>query len=122
MKALTAAEMSEVDRLTTERFGVPSLQLMENAGKHVAEAILRELSPSLPQRVSVLCGKGNNGGDGIRSSRYFKNGGNEARGYLFGEPRGMAGGAGANLPSCLHAGNTNYRIENHAARGDALAF
>src|SRR5258707_6809426 len=119
MKALTAAEMSEVDRLTTERFGVPSLQLMENAGKHVAEAILRELSPSLPQRVSVLCGKGNNGGDGLVSARYLKSAGIEARVYLFGDPREMRGDAGANLSRWLDAGNTIYRIENEAAWEDA---
>ncbi len=115
MKALTAAEMSEVDRLTTERFGVPSLQLMENAGKHVAEAILREFSPSLPQRVSVLCGKGNNGGDGLVSARYLKSGGIEARVYLFGDPREMRGDAGANLSRWLDAGNTIHGIEDEAA-------
>src|SRR5258705_216543 len=59
MKALTAAEMREVDRLTTERYGIPSLQLMEAAGKNVADAVLREFSPGLPQRVTLLCGKCN---------------------------------------------------------------
>src|SRR5258708_33762645 len=108
MKALTAAEMSEVDRLTTERFGVPSLQLMENAGKHVAEAILREFSPSLPQRVSVLCGKGNNGGGGLVSSRYFKKAGIEDPGYLFGDPREMRGEPGANLSLWRDAGKKHY--------------
>ena len=41
MKALTAAEMREVDRLTTERFGIPSLQLMETAGRKAADAVLQ---------------------------------------------------------------------------------
>ena len=66
MKALTAAEMREVDRLTTERFGIPGLELMESAGKSVAEVFLekyKERNGKLPGRVSVLCGKGNNGGD-----------------------------------------------------------
>jgi len=57
MKALTATEMRDVDRLTTERYGIPSLQMMEAAGKNVADAILRDFSPALPQRVTVLCGK-----------------------------------------------------------------
>ena len=48
MKALTAAEMREVDRLTTERYGIPILQLMEAAGKNVANAVLREFSAGLP--------------------------------------------------------------------------
>lgn len=69
MKALTAAEMREVDRLTTERYNVPSLTLMENAGTSAAEFI-RERFPNLARkRVVVLCGKGNNGGDGFVVAR-----------------------------------------------------
>src|SRR5438132_12147605 len=72
MKALTATEMREVDRLTTERYGIPSLQLMEAAGKNVADAILRDFSPAVPRRVTVLCGKGNNGGDGLAAARHLR--------------------------------------------------
>ncbi|MGH9733225.1 MAG: NAD(P)H-hydrate epimerase, partial [Candidatus Acidiferrales bacterium] len=64
MKILTAAEMREVDRLTSERYGVPSLTLMENAGRSVAEFIRDRFAPLERRRVVVLCGKGNNGGDG----------------------------------------------------------
>ena len=67
MKALTAAEMREVDRLTTERFAIPGLQLMEAAGKSIAEVFLEKYvgkNGKPPGRVCVLCGKGNNGGDG----------------------------------------------------------
>jgi len=97
MKALTAAEMREVDRLTTERYGVPSLQLMEAAGKHVADAVLRHFSPFLPQRVSILCGKGNNGGDGLVAARYLQAAEISPRVYLFGDPRDVRGDAGTNL-------------------------
>ena len=72
MKALTAAEMREVDRLTTERYGIPSLQLMENAGRKVADAIWRVVAGRDDVRVFVLCGKGNNGGDGFVAARYLK--------------------------------------------------
>ncbi len=115
MKALTAAEMREVDRLTTERFGVPSLQLMEAAGKHVADAVLREFSSALPQRVTVLCGKGNNGGDGLVAARYLKSAGIDSRVCLFGDPREMRGDADANLSRWLDAGNEVQAIENEAA-------
>src|SRR5438445_567988 len=65
MKALTAEQMREVDRLTTDRYGVPSLQLMENAGAAVAD-YLSQAFPDLSTRsILVLCGKGNNGGDGF---------------------------------------------------------
>jgi len=115
MKALTAAEMREVDRLTTERYGIPSLQLMETAGKHVADAVLRRFSPGLPQRVTVLCGKGNNGGDGLVAARYLREAGINPRVCLFGAPRELHGDAGANLARFLEAGKTILAIENEAA-------
>jgi len=115
MKALTAAEMREVDRLTTERFGIPSLQLMEAAGKHVADAVLREFSPQLPRRVAVLCGKGNNGGDGLVAARYLNAAGVAPRVCLFGNPKELHGDAGANLARYLETGATIIAIEDEAA-------
>src|SRR5512135_2402861 len=67
MKIVTAAEMRAIDRATTERFGVPSLTLMENAGGAVARFIL-QYYPSA-NRIAVVCGKGNNGGDGFVVAR-----------------------------------------------------
>src|SRR5260370_17866087 len=98
MKALTAAEMREVDRLTTERFGIPSLQLMEAAGKHVADAVLREFSPQLPRRVAVLCGKGNNGGDGLVAARYLRAAGVAPRVCLFATSKELHCAAARNSP------------------------
>ena len=75
MKALTAEEMREVDRLTTERFGIPGVQLMEAAGKSAAEAFLEEYGrrrTTPPGHICLLCGKGNNGGDGFVVARYLK--------------------------------------------------
>src|ERR1700683_5646981 len=65
MKILTTAEMREVDRLTTERYGVPSVVLMENAGRSVAQFVQRRFSELEPRTTFVLCGKGNNGGGGF---------------------------------------------------------
>ncbi len=67
MKITTAAEMREIDRVTSERFGVPSLTLMENAGSAIADFILRNHPDA--NRVTVVCGKGNNGGDGFVVAR-----------------------------------------------------
>jgi NAD(P)H-hydrate epimerase len=67
MKITTAAEMREIDRITSERFGVPSLALMENAGTAIADFILRNYAEA--NRVTVVCGKGNNGGDGFVVAR-----------------------------------------------------
>lgn len=66
MKIVTAAEMREIDRLTTEKYGVPSLTLMENAGTAVAEFAQKHFDF---KTVCVVCGKGNNGGDGYVAAR-----------------------------------------------------
>src|ERR1700693_1570083 len=113
MKALTAAEMREVDRQTTARFGIPGLQLMESAGQQVCEVILRWLGGARAAaesrdgwRISVLCGKGNNGGDGLVAARHLKATGIEPRVYFFGDPTKLAGDAGENFQRWRSAGGT----------------
>ncbi len=68
MKVLTAAQMREVDRRTSE-LGLPGLVLMENAGDRVVEFLAHQYAPLKSQRIVVLCGKGNNGGDGLVVAR-----------------------------------------------------
>jgi NAD(P)H-hydrate epimerase len=68
MKVLTAAQMREVDRRTAE-LGIPNIILMENAGQRVVEFLEREYAPLAKQRIVVVCGKGNNGGDGLVVAR-----------------------------------------------------
>ncbi len=101
MKALTAAEMREVDRLTIERHGVSGLQLMENAGRHVTECIRRFCAQdgfSQSRRVAVLCGRGNNGGDGFVAARQLRDEriNLEICVYLFGAPQDLRGEAAQN--------------------------
>jgi NAD(P)H-hydrate epimerase len=68
MKVLTAAQMREVDRKTIE-LGIPGIILMENAAQRVVELLVEKFSPLQKQRIVVLCGKGNNGGDGFAVAR-----------------------------------------------------
>ena len=68
MKILTAAEMRDVDRRTIEA-GIPGIVLMENAGHRVVEFLAERFAPLGEQRIVVLCGKGNNGGDGLVIAR-----------------------------------------------------
>ena len=68
MKVLTAAQMREVDRRTIE-MGISGIVLMENAGHRVVEFLDRRFRPLAGERVVVLCGKGNNGGDGMVIAR-----------------------------------------------------
>jgi hydroxyethylthiazole kinase-like uncharacterized protein yjeF len=71
MKVLTAAEMREVDRMTIA-MGIPGLILMENAGLRVVEFLAERFAPLAEQRIVVLCGKGNNGGDGLAIARQLR--------------------------------------------------
>ena len=67
---ITAAEMREIDRLTTERFAIPSLLLMESAANASAKAIAARFPDGLSgKRTRILCGRGNNGGDGAALAR-----------------------------------------------------
>ena len=68
MKIITAEEMREIDRKTIAS-GIPSIELMENAGKAVARAIKSRYAPLRGKRVFIFCGKGNNGGDGLVIAR-----------------------------------------------------
>jgi ADP-dependent NAD(P)H-hydrate dehydratase / NAD(P)H-hydrate epimerase len=68
VKVLTAAQMRDVDRRTAE-LGIPNIILMENAGQRVVEFLEREYAPLAKQRIVVVCGKGNNGGDGLVVAR-----------------------------------------------------
>jgi ADP-dependent NAD(P)H-hydrate dehydratase / NAD(P)H-hydrate epimerase len=71
MKVLTAAQMQQVDRLTTERFAVLGLTLMETAGLSAVAAIEDHFGPLPPKHVKIFCGKGNNGGDGAVVARHL---------------------------------------------------
>ncbi len=97
MKVLTAAQMREADRLTTERLGIPGLQLMENAGAAVAEFLREKISGLRRRNVVVLCGKGNNGGDGLVVARMLKESGCAPKVFLFSSPGAVEGDAATNL-------------------------
>ena len=104
MKALTAAEMREVDRLTTERCGIPSLQLMENAGTNVFDFLRSAYGDVATSHAAVLCGKGNNGGDGFVVARLLQETGLKPRVYLFAEAGTLRGDAAENFSRLKNSG------------------
>ena len=124
MKVLTAAEMREVDRRTTAVLGIPSLQMMENAGKRVVEFLQAELPGLAVRKIVVLCGKGNNGGDGLVVARLLRQQGCAPVVYLFSSPVELKGDAAENLKRWEAQGGKATVIKNstewEAARG-ALA-
>jgi hydroxyethylthiazole kinase-like uncharacterized protein yjeF len=84
-KVLTAEQMREVDRLTTEKYGIPSIILMENAAHAAARVITEKLGGSVAGKsFLILCGKGNNGGDGAALARILWTQGANVRVHLFG--------------------------------------
>jgi len=91
MHVLSAAEMQACDRATTERFGIPSIQLMRAASSAVA-AFARNQFPNA-RRVTVLCGRGNNGGDGLMTARLLADAGLAVTTLLLGAPEQLAGDA-----------------------------
>lgn len=89
MKILTARQMREVDRITIEKLGVPGLVLMENAGRNV-HRVIEEKFPGLDKgRIVVLCGKGNNGGDGFVIARHLQARGIHPRVILLAAPESL---------------------------------
>jgi NAD(P)H-hydrate epimerase len=77
--------------MAIEQFGIPSLLLMENAGRGVADIVSKESARFNPEAVSVLvcCGKGNNGGDGLVAARHLKNRGFKVQVLLFANPASL---------------------------------
>jgi ADP-dependent NAD(P)H-hydrate dehydratase / NAD(P)H-hydrate epimerase len=91
MRILSAAEMQACDRATSERFGVPSLDLMRAAS--LAVAYFAQQQFPLARRITVLCGRGNNGGDGLMTARLLAESGLEVTTLLLGSPDALKGDA-----------------------------
>jgi hydroxyethylthiazole kinase-like uncharacterized protein yjeF len=97
-KILTAAEMREIDRLTTERYAVPSLLLMEAAANASARRIEARLADGVRGKtVQILCGRGNNGGDGAALARVLWTMGAHVDVILFGRAEDSKGDALTNF-------------------------
>jgi ADP-dependent NAD(P)H-hydrate dehydratase / NAD(P)H-hydrate epimerase len=101
MKIVSAAEMREIDRATSDRFGVPSITLMENAGSAVMRLILSDYPQA--ERVGVVCGKGNNGGDGFVVARKLVEADRAVRVLLLCDPKELRGDAAAMFQKMLDA-------------------
>jgi NAD(P)H-hydrate epimerase len=124
MQVLSAKEMQNCDRLTTERFGIPSIELMRAA----AAAAARFARQQFPQakRVTVLCGRGNNGGDGMMTARLLASSGLEVTTLLLGARDGLKGDAAeawreltSPAHGLIHIAETPEELARYASSLDA---
>ncbi len=113
MQILTAAEMAETDRRTAEEHGTPFGELMENAGTAVARFVAAQYPEA--QRIAVLCGTGNNGGDGFVAARAMLSDGLEVAIVLLGDEGKLTGAAadafGLLDRSAIHVERFNGDVE-----------
>src|SRR4051812_33620570 len=104
MKVLTAAQMREIDRITIEDLGMPSLTLMENAGVRFVEVLEQRFAPLDKHRITILCGKGNNGGDGFVIARQLHSRGIKPRVVVLADPATLGGDCAVNYHYLTRAG------------------
>ena len=125
MKILTADQMKRIDRRATERFGIPSIVLMENAATAVVDAIFAHYPEC--DRVAVICGIGANGGDGFAIARHLENRGVVPVILIAGDRAKYSGDALTNLTICERLGIPMYDVMTsvdealaHAADADVI--
>lgn len=103
-EALTCRQIHEIDILAIEHLGLPGIVLMENAGRAAAEFIYGLLPNPAAARVAILCGPGNNGGDGFVIARHLANAGVPLALILAAPPEKSLGDAATNLAVLARVG------------------
>jgi NAD(P)H-hydrate epimerase len=112
MRVLNTQQMREADRQTIDEIGLPSVVLMENAGRQAVAAMEAAFEDLATSKVGVLCGRGNNGGDGFVVARTLAQRGIEATVFLLGSVSDVRGDARINLEILGHVGVTVVEITN----------
>jgi NAD(P)H-hydrate epimerase len=100
MKPITVSQARRIDEMAREKYGIPASLLMENAGRAVAAEIIR-LNKN---KIAVICGKGNNGGDGFVCARHLLTAGKKVDVFLTGSRSRVKGDARLNLSVLLNLG------------------
>ena len=115
MRVLNSRQMRDADRRTIEEIGIPSIVLMENAGRQVVAAMESTFENLASLRVAVLCGRGSNGGDGFVAARTLAERGIDVDVYLLGESAGVKGDARLNLDILRNLGLDVIEISDASA-------
>ncbi len=112
MKLVTAALMRQIDREAIDKEGIPSLELMENAGRGIAERIPALLTDSNEPCVAVVCGTGNNGGDGFVIARHLKNKNYAVQLFCLGPEEKLSDDTRKNYKRANEVGITTHFVSN----------
>ncbi len=112
MRVLNTQQMREADRRTIDEIGIPSIVLMENAGRQAVAAMEAAFEDLASRHVAVLCGRGNNGGDGFVVARTLAQRGVESTVFLLGSVGDVRGDARTNLEVLGRIGLTVVEITN----------
>ena len=118
MKVVNGEQMRNIDRRATERFGIPSIVLMENAALAVVDAIAAHY-PNC-DRAAIFCGVGKNGGDGLAVARLLENRGVVPVVLIVGDRKKFEGDARTNFEICQRLGIPMYDVNDAAHVDDAL--
>ena len=94
MQIVSRSEMQNIDRISIDEFGIPGTLLMENAGFEFVNKFIEDFCPGKDERIAVLCGGGNNGGDGFVVARHLIRRGFKAAVFLFVDRKKLKGEKG----------------------------
>src|SRR5260221_3685247 len=120
MKLLIAAQSRELDRLSQEKYGIPSYSLMTNAGEAVARAAADKYRARVSEGVLVVAGKGNNGGDGFVTARKLHQEGIKVRAILLAKVSALKGDAARAHADFIAAGGAVIEVESESALDEVL--
>jgi len=115
MRILNADQMREADRRTIQEIGIASLVLMENAGRQVVAAIESLYSDLAERSIAIVCGKGNNGGDGFVVARTLQQRGFDVSVFVIGRISEVKGDARINLDILGRVGQTVVEVADQTA-------
>src|SRR6266487_5983700 len=115
MRVLNSSQMRDADRRTIEEIGIPSLVLMENAGRQAVAAMEAVYTDLLDRQIAVLCGRGNNGGDGFVIARTLVQRGADVAVFLIGRVTDVRGDARINLEILGRLGVTVVEVADSQA-------
>jgi len=114
-KSLTRDQARQIDRLAMDRLGIPGVVLMENAGVNATDVVTGMLEAIGGNKVAIVCGGGNNGGDGYVIARHLHNAGRKVVVYNASDPSKLAGDAAINYGICLRMGIKLMRCDDAQA-------